>query len=443
MNHGQAIRMVFVDLDGTLLQGVDTVTPRTIEAFRKIRAAGITPVIATGRLAYDSDFASRAIGADGYLISMNGLAVYRDYRTGSLLYEAYMDEKAVLLILDRLLREKIFFQAYAGNRAYCQTDHAELIHQCGMDKSHATFFSQSQHTVDDLRDFLLQNKIHINKFFVSMEDTTQIPFLRAALNAIPGVKTFLSSKNFIDVVPKGADKQRAVRAICEASGLKPSQVMVIGDSENDLGMFEEALTCVAMGNACPALKAKANYIAPSNMENGVAWALETLLLGESVKRFTGHIEILRKDEIEASLIHSTRQYLAGCLKLPQQLAFLPDRDVEVGISQYPHYRWEQPHYHTITSEYCYILEGETKYVDLSDNTEYHFHSGDFYILRRETPYIQKCLPGCRLFFVKVPGLNDKVPVPLTDAHRAWSENWDAVWDTSELHSPTPQEEKDL
>lgn len=425
MKHSQAIRLVLVDLDGTLLQGVDTVTPRTAEAFRRLREAGVTPVIATGRLAYESDFAVRAIGADGYLIAMNGLNVYEDYRTGKLLSEAYMPEDAVSFILERLLREQIFFQVYLGNRAYCQADRAHLIDDCGMDEAHVAFFSGTQQIVPDLCAFLREKGLRVNKFFASVRDTAQLPFLRAALDAIPAVTTLASSPHFVEVLPEGADKQRAVRAVRERLGLLPAQVMVIGDSENDLGMFDEALTCVAMGNACPALKAKANYIAPTNAEDGVAWAIETLVLGEQTTRFTGHIETLRAAEIEDSLRHSTRQYLAGDLKLPQQLGFLLDRNVEIGISSYPHYRWEQPHYHTVTSEYCYILEGETKYIDLSDGSELLFRAGDFYILRRDTPYLQKCKPGCRLLFAKVPGCNDKVAVPLTDDMRAWCECWEA------------------
>lgn len=99
MKQQPGIRMVFVDLDGTLLQGVDTVSARTVRAFEKVRAKGITPVIATGRLAYEADFASRAIGADGYLIAMNGLAVYEDYHTGAILYEAYMPQDAATYII--------------------------------------------------------------------------------------------------------------------------------------------------------------------------------------------------------------------------------------------------------------------------------------------------------------------------------------------------------
>lgn len=436
MNEKQAIRAVFVDLDGTLLQGVDTVTPRTVAAFDKLRASGVTPVVATGRLAYEADFAMRAIEADGYMIAMNGLAVYDDYRTGHLLYEAYMSDKAASFILERLMREKVFFQAYAGNRAYCQEDRAGLICSCGMDEEHVRFFSGTQKTVADLRAYLSSHRLKVNKFFVSVGDVSQIPFLRVALNAIEGVVTLSSGEHYIEVIPEGADKRRAVRAVREAMGLTPEEIMVIGDSENDLGMFDEAVTRVAMGNACDALKAKANYIAPSNQKDGVAWALETLLLGEQPSRFSGRIEILRAEEIEASLEFSTRQYLAGDLRLPQHLNFLLDKNVEIGISDYDHYHWEQAHYHTITSEYCYLLSGETKYIDLSDGTEYHFSAGDFYILRQDTPYVQKCREGCRLLFAKVPGLNDKVTIRMAEPLQQWCADWEAAW------SPEQQAQQD-
>ena len=424
------IKVVFVDLDGTLLQGVDTVSPRTVRAFAAARERGVTPVIATGRLAYEADFASRAIGADGYFIAMNGLAVYEDYRAGRLLYEAHTPDEAVPYIIRCLSRHNVFFQAYAGNRAYCQKSHAHLLEDCGMDEEHRQFFGSTQMVVDDLEAYLREKDLRVNKFFVSVGDPARIPALRAVLDEISGVKTLSSGPHYIEVVPEGADKKRAVHAVREALGLSSEENMVIGDSENDLGMFDEAFTCVAMGNAVDALKAKANNIAPTNVEDGVAWAVETLLLGQEGGRFTGRTETLRADEIEASLVHSTRQYLAGDLKLPQQLGFLFDEAIEVGISSYQYYKWEQPHYHTITSEYCYILAGETKYIDLAEGTEYHFKQGDFYILRRDTPYLQKCKPGCRLIFAKAPGVNDKAPVAMDDRMQAWCADWDAPWDAA-------------
>lgn len=429
MEQPRGIRAVFIDLDGTLLQGVDTVSPRNIAAVQCIREKGILPVITTGRPAYEADFAVRAVGADAYMIAMNGLAVYEDYRSRRLLHEAYMPEESISFILSWLLDHKVFFEAYIGDRAYCQRSVKPLIHGCGMTESQIAFFSGTMQEVDDLAGYLQEKHRRVNKLFFSMAEVERIPALREVLDKLPGVKTLASSENYVEILPVSADKGKAVRVVREALGLSADEVMVIGDSENDMGMFDEASTCVAMGNAFPELKAKANYIAPTNYEDGVAWALETLLLGESGPRFTGHVETIYRDEIEQSLKHSTRQYLTGDLKLPQQLKFLCDPDVETGISSYEHYKWEQPHYHTITSEYCYILAGETRYIDLSEHREYHFKAGDFYVLRRDTPYLQKCQAGCRLFFVKVPGINDKVTIELDSRMREWCADWDNVWES--------------
>lgn len=428
MKHHPDIKMIFLDLDGSLLYDMDTITPRTRQAFERIREKGIIPVIATGRPAYESDFAIKAIGADQYFIAMNGLAVYKNYRAGTLFYEARLPESTAGTLLRLLLEQKVFFQAYAGGQAVCQTDHVLRIHTCGMTHEQIRFFSDTMLVVRDLSAYLAEKKLGINKFFVSIAKEEDVSAFRSMVEQVPGVRTLTSSSHFIEIIPEGADKQCAVRAVREACGLSREQVMVIGDSENDLGMFDEAMTRVAMENACDKLKAKANYIAPSNKNDGVAWALETLVLGgPELPCFNGRIEILRAEEINRSLEHNTRQYLAGDLKLPQELHFLRDTAVEIGLNRYPDYKRELPHYHTDTSEYCYVIAGETKYVDLSNGTEYHFRSGDFYILRKNTPYIQKCLPGLRMLFMKVPGVNDKVAIPMDEKMAAWCADWKAVW----------------
>lgn len=425
------IKAVFVDLDGTLLHGMDTITPRTIRAFEQICEKGITPVIATGRPAYEADFAAQAIGADQYFIVMNGAAVYKKFYTGELLFETHLPRHAAEQVYRMLVDRQVFFEVYAGGRSVCQADQVGRIHHCGMTEEQVRFYTDKMLVVEDLPGYLAEQQLEVHKFFISVARREDVAPLRAVIEQVPGLQTLTSGEHFIEVVPNGVDKRSAVRAVREACGLSRDQIMVIGDSENDMGMFDEALTRVAMGNACDELKAKANYIAPPCAEDGVAWALETLLLGEyGPHQFTGRIESLWAEEIAQSLSHSSRQYLAGDLKLPQELHFLLDTAVEVGINHYTTYKWELPHYHTVTSEYCYMLAGETKYIDLSDGREYNFRAGDFYILRRDTPYLQKCLPGFHMLFVKVPGLNDKITIPMNDQMLAWCGSWEAEWDPS-------------
>jgi len=273
-----SIKMIFVDLDGTALFDVSTLTPRTIQAFQKIRNAGIIPVIATGRNAYEADFAVRKLGADGYFIAMNGLAVYGDYRSGWIMHESYMDEKAVDCIIKMLLKERFFFQAYAGERAYCETACADLILHCGMDEEQVLFYEAHQSVVNNLQKHMMEHKLKVNKFFVSIADTKRIPKLRSMISKINGVRTLHAGKHYVEILPENADKKLGVQMVCEKARVKKSEIMVIGDSGNDIGMFEDAGIKVAMGNACSALKEKADYIAPPNDADGVAWALETYIL---------------------------------------------------------------------------------------------------------------------------------------------------------------------
>lgn len=270
------IRAVFVDLDGTLLRGVNTVTPRTIAAFERIRAIGILPVIATGRLAYDANDALHAIGADRYLIAMNGLEIYDDYRSGHLLSAVALEPSTAERLLTLCLREQVFFHIYARNRAYCQADCAPLLADSGMDQEHIDYYASRQNVVSDLRRELTSAKL--NKFFVCTADPNKFQRIKAGLQQIPGVQAHFPCPHYIDILPEGADKRFAVRTVREALGLTAEQVMAIGDSDNDLGMFEEAGLRVAMGNACEPLKRRADVIAPDNGHDGVAWSLETLLL---------------------------------------------------------------------------------------------------------------------------------------------------------------------
>lgn len=141
-----------------------------------------------------------------------------------------------------------------------------------------------------------------------------------------------------------------------------------------------------------------------------------------------NFDIIYNNEIDKSMETEKRQYLTGDLKLPQVLDYIKDDNVEIGISRYKEYGVEEPHYHNEVSEYHIILEGKTKYVDVSENIEYSFQKGDFYIIRPNTIYIQKSLEGTQLMFIKVPGKNDKVKVESNDKIKTWFEHWDNKWE---------------
>ena len=124
--------------------------------------------------------------------------------------------------------------------------------------------------------------------------------------------------------------------------------------------------------------------------------------------------------------NNKRQYLLGDLQLPQDLDFIKDKEIEVGLSKYNKYTVEIPHFHTVCTEYQYVLEGKTKYLDIDTNIEYEVKKGDFYVVRPNTKYFQKSEKGTTILFFKNPGLNDKKIVEfcdLTEEQIKWSEKY--------------------
>ena len=87
-----------------------------------------------------------------------------------------------------------------------------------------------------------------------------------------------STPYFIEVLNANASKGMALKELSEHLGLEPSEVMAIGDAENDLSMIEFAGTGVAMGNASETVKAAADYTVATNLEDGVKEAFERWVL---------------------------------------------------------------------------------------------------------------------------------------------------------------------
>ena len=136
----------------------------------------------------------------------------------------------------------------------------------------------------------------------------------------------------------------------------------------------------------------------------------------------GKMILIKNRDIEEVLKVVSRQYLAGNLKKPQELDFVKDEHLEIGITDYSEYTTEPVHFHTEAMEYQYMISGWTKYLDVSTGVEYEFKKGDFYCIEKNTTYAQKSKKGTRILFVKVPSINDKNVVETSDFVKKWYES---------------------
>ncbi len=87
-----------------------------------------------------------------------------------------------------------------------------------------------------------------------------------------------SAPYFLEILDKRVNKGTGVKSLADVLGIKPEEIMAIGDQENDIAMIEYAGVGVAMDNAIPSVKEVANFVTKSNLEDGVAFAIEKYVL---------------------------------------------------------------------------------------------------------------------------------------------------------------------
>lgn len=133
----------------------------------------------------------------------------------------------------------------------------------------------------------------------------------------------------------------------------------------------------------------------------------------------GKFNKINECDIEKVLGHVSRQYLVGDLKKPQELGFVRDNNLEIGITDYSEYTTEAVHYHTEATEYQYMISGWTQYMDVDTGEIFEFKKGDFYGIEKNTTYAQKSKKGTRILFIKVPSINDKHVVEITKEVQNW------------------------
>lgn len=133
-------------------------------------------------------------------------------------------------------------------------------------------------------------------------------------------------------------------------------------------------------------------------------------------------ESITNEQLVKTFKNTSRQYLAGDLQLPQIIKHIHDEHIEIGITEYTEYKYEMPHYHKHATEYQYMLEGMTEYLNVDTYEKVVYRKGDFYAINPHTKYAQRSKAGTKIIFIKSPGLNDKMNLDETEEILKWKES---------------------
>ena len=274
------IRLLALDIDGTLLRGDKTVSPRTRLAIGRARADGVRLALVTGRRHPSALRVAEDLGGRVPLVLHNGALVVED---GNVLRCRPLPRGAALRAIE------------TGRGAG-----AEPVLHCGAAGEGWLLVDAAARPGGLVGYYLERSRAEVRVVpdlvaAVAGEEPIQIMFggerpametLRAALAAALGSEARVERTVYpatavvlLDVVHPAVGKAEALSFLQECWGIAPSQTLAIGDNWNDREMVERSGLGFVMGNADPDLLALGLPVLPTNEEDGVARAIEEHVLG--------------------------------------------------------------------------------------------------------------------------------------------------------------------
>ena len=267
------VRLIALDLDGTLLNDAKELTERTQRALEAASRSGIEVVLSTGRpvTALPQEVAhfpyiKYALTADGARIE--------NLRTGELLFEGLIPKEMVRPIYDIFDDYDVIEEIYIKGQGYISERDIDHLEEYTTNPAHAAYARRTRKRVEDIHDLLDQDIDKAHALFKSFEDRED------AMRRIRQIADLELCDAFpinLEVSAPGINKGEGLKILGEKLGIGTKDMMAFGDSNNDSAMLQTAGVAVVMDNAYESVKEIADMIAPSNEEDGVAAVIEQML----------------------------------------------------------------------------------------------------------------------------------------------------------------------
>ncbi|MGQ9872906.1 Cof-type HAD-IIB family hydrolase [Leptodesmis sp.] len=269
------IKLLVLDIDGTIVGMNNEINEAVKQAVQAVQTKGVQVAIATGRMYRSALRFYKDLGATLPLMTYQG-GLIKDPATGTVHRHWTVPKSSALKLLDYFeqpaLRSQLSVHFYINDQLYVREITPET--EAYVDRSSVTAIA-----VGDLRSVLDTEPTKIlalcddSDLISHTLNTLRQRYEPAELYLTTSVATFFEATN--PLVNKGTAVQYLAE---EYLGLKPENVMTIGDNFNDVEMIQYAGIGVAMGNAPDGVKAMADWVAPSIEEDGAVAAIEEFLL---------------------------------------------------------------------------------------------------------------------------------------------------------------------
>lgn len=260
------IKLIAIDLDGTLLRTDKTLSDENIKAIHYAQSKDVKVVLCTGRPYLATRDFAKSIGFDGddeYLVVFNGSQVLKA-NTAEVLVNDTIDTSDFKKWYSETERLDLPMNPIDGEFVYDPMSYPE-----GHESTYET--PAPRKTVDFAQ---FEENHAFNKFVICTTTdhlSKQMPSLDASL--MEEYQVVLSHPHQLEIGKLNVNKGNALKQLGEKINIKPEEMMTIGDQNNDQTMIDMAGVGVAMGNAVENILNSADYVTDTNDNDGVAKAI--------------------------------------------------------------------------------------------------------------------------------------------------------------------------
>ena len=271
------IRLIGLDLDGTLLTRDKRLTDGNRLTLEEAAQRGVLIVPVTGRPLSGLPRNVADLPFTRYAITSNG-AVVTDRQTGRTIRKRCMAVTTAEKVLREAEGDGIIREFFAEGQGFHDLKTRKLLWKKFTGTPILHYLEQSRRQVDDFYGSLRDQKGGIENLSVMCGSRGERDRIIAKIQKIEGVHIILPMPTDIEITSADADKGEALLALAEVLGIRRQEVMAMGDGHNDLGLMKAAGLSVAMGNASREVMDAADYVTLDNEHVGVAEAIRRFVL---------------------------------------------------------------------------------------------------------------------------------------------------------------------
>ena len=271
------MKLLFTDLDGTLLTDDKRILDADMAAIECMLSRGHKLVLCTGRPLTSAKQLAQKYGFDKpgfFLVSFNGGLIY-DYATEKAILTRYIPVDEVKFIMDAAHRYGMHAHTYSGDLVVSEYETEQLKTYCRLMKMDYVVVKDIREYYGEFINVVVKPPIKVN--IITPFDHSSLVDFRAEMRKTTAGKLFdvFSKPEMLEFSHMQSNKGDAVRFMAEYYKVPLEDTIAVGDEENDCPMIEAAGVGVAVANASPVAKAAADYVtANDNNHSAIAEVIE-------------------------------------------------------------------------------------------------------------------------------------------------------------------------